>query len=160
MSFSGATVKDLTESQRLQFTIWLLLLLLVTPLRVRAQESQGPPASQPSQAVQAPDANTNATTGTTPGGSISAAGAVADANYILGPEDVIKIDVFDVPELTKTVRVANDGMIALPLLGRVPAAGMTAEELRKELADKWGENYLQDPQVTVFVNEFKASRFR
>jgi polysaccharide export outer membrane protein len=70
---------------------------------------------------------------------------------------VIKIDVLDVPELSKTtVRVANDGMISLPLIGRVRAAGLTAEQLRKELEDKWGENYLQDPQVTVFVNQFKA----
>ena len=47
-------------------------------------------------------------------------------------------------------------MISLPLIGRVQAAGLTTEQLRKELADKWGENYLQDPQVTVFVNQFKA----
>jgi polysaccharide export outer membrane protein len=81
---------------------------------------------------------------------------LADPNYILGPEDVINIDVFNVPELSKTVRVANDGQITLPLIGRVQAAGLTAEQLRQELAEKWGENYLQDPQVTVFVSEFKA----
>jgi polysaccharide export outer membrane protein len=70
---------------------------------------------------------------------------------------VVNIDVFNVPELSKTaVRIANDGMVTLPLIGRVQAAGLTAEEFRKELADKWGENYLQDPQVTVFVTEFKA----
>jgi polysaccharide export outer membrane protein len=78
------------------------------------------------------------------------------SNYVLGPEDVVKIDVFDVPELSKTVRVSNDGMISLPLIGRVQAAGLTAEQLRQELEDKWGENYLQNPQVTVFVDEFKA----
>jgi polysaccharide export outer membrane protein len=70
---------------------------------------------------------------------------------------VIKIDVLNVPELSKmTVRVANDGQISLPLIGRVQAAGLTAEQLRKELEDKWGENYLQDPQVTVFVDQFRA----
>jgi polysaccharide export outer membrane protein len=84
------------------------------------------------------------------------ASTTVDPNYTLGPEDVISIDVFNLPELSKTVRVANDGLIALPLIGRVQAAGLTAEQLRQELAEKWGENYLQDPQVTVFVNEFKA----
>jgi polysaccharide export outer membrane protein len=69
---------------------------------------------------------------------------------------VINIEVFNLPELSKTVRVANDGMVTLPLIGRVQAAGFTVEQFRKELADKWGENYLQDPQVTVFVNDFKA----
>jgi polysaccharide export outer membrane protein len=75
---------------------------------------------------------------------------------MLGPEDVLEIEVFNVPELKETVRVAADGQISLPLIGRVPATGLTAEQLRQELADKWGENYLQDPQVTVFVKEFKA----
>jgi polysaccharide export outer membrane protein len=94
--------------------------------------------------------------GNAPRNSALSSGAPADSNYVLGPEDVINVDVFNLPELSKTVRVANDGMVTLPLIGRVQAAGFTAEELRKELADKWGENYLQDPQVTVFISEFKA----
>jgi polysaccharide export outer membrane protein len=70
---------------------------------------------------------------------------------------VIKIDVLNVPELSKTTfRIANDGTISLPLIGRVQAAGLTSEQLRKELEDKWGENYLQDPQVTVFIDQFRA----
>jgi polysaccharide export outer membrane protein len=96
------------------------------------------------------------TTGNAPENSDKSSGAPMDTNYVLGPEDVVKIDVFDVPELSKSVRVANDGLISLPLIGRVQAAGLTAEQLRQELAEKWGENYLQDPQVTVFVDEFKA----
>ena len=40
------------------------------------------------------------------------------------------------------------GRFPSPLIGRVQAAGLTTEQLRQELADKWGENYLQDPQVT------------
>jgi polysaccharide export outer membrane protein len=94
--------------------------------------------------------------GNAPANSALPSGALAESNYVLGPEDVINVDVFNLPELSKTVRVANDGMVTLPLIGRVQAAGFTAEELRKELADKWGENYLQDPQVTVFISEFKA----
>jgi polysaccharide export outer membrane protein len=100
--------------------------------------------------------NAETTPGKAPGNSDQPSAPLADSNYILGPEDVINIDVFNVPELSKTVRVANDGQITLPLIGRVQAAGLTAEQLRQELAEKWGENYLQDPQVTVFVNEFKA----
>jgi polysaccharide export outer membrane protein len=96
------------------------------------------------------------TAATAPANSDRSSAALVDPNYTLGPEDVVTIDVFNLPELSKTVRVANDGLIALPLIGRVQAAGLTAEQLRQELAEKWGENYLQDPQVTVFVNEFKA----
>lgn len=78
------------------------------------------------------------------------------SDYVIGPEDVLDIDVFNVPELTKTVRVANDGTISLALLGHVQAAGCTAEQLRKELERRWGQSYLENPQVTVFVREFHA----
>jgi polysaccharide biosynthesis/export protein len=78
-------------------------------------------------------------------------------NYLVGPEDVLSLTVFDVPELKDVlVRVANDGTISLPLLGRVKAAGLTTEQLRHELEEKWGENYLQDPQVTIFIKQFRA----
>jgi len=77
-------------------------------------------------------------------------------NYIIGPEDVLDVDVFNVPELRKTVRVSNDGTIALSLLGRVKAAGLTTEQLRDELEEKYGETYLQNPQVSVYITEFHA----
>jgi len=149
-------MKSLSGHPSLGFTICLLFVLLLTPPPSRAQNAEDKPASQAPQAVQAPTTNVDTTTGNAPGTSDPSSGAIADPNYILGSEDVIEIEVFDVPELKKTVRVAADGQIAVPLIDRVQAAGLTAEQLRQELAEKWGENYLQDPQVTVFVKEFKA----
>jgi len=132
-------------------------MFLLTSSPSRAQNAQDKPASQDIQGIQDSTDKTDTTAGNAQRNSDQSSGALLDPNYILGPEDVIKIDVLNVPELSKTtVRIANDGMISLPLIGRVQAAGLTAEQLRKELADKWGENYLQDPQVTVFVDEFKA----
>ena len=120
-----------------------------------AQESSGVPASQNAVEIQNPD--TGATGGNAQAKPQPASSSPQRSNYLLGPEDVVTIDVFDVPELSKKkVRVANDGKISLPLIGRVQAAGLTPEQLRRELEDKWGENYLQNPQVTVFVEEFKA----
>jgi len=136
-----------------RFTICLSLLLLLTPLRSGAQNTTDQTASQ---AVPAPAANPDTTTANTASDSDASAAAEAGPNYILGPEDEIDIDVFDVPELKQTVRVAADGKISVPLIGRVPAAGLTPEQLRQELEEKWGEDYLQDPQVSVFVKEFKA----
>ena len=75
-------------------------------------------------------------------------------DYVIGPEDVLDVDVFNVPELSKTVRVANDGTISLALLGHVRAAGLTTTQLREELESKWNETYLENPQVSVFVKEF------
>lgn len=78
------------------------------------------------------------------------------SDYEIGPEDVLKITVFQVKDLDETVRVSNDGTIAVPLLGRVKAAGLTPYQLRKELEQAYGLNYLQNPQVSVFVKEFRG----
>lgn len=77
-------------------------------------------------------------------------------NYLIGPEDVLKISVFNVKDLDETVRVSNDGNIVIPLLGRVEAAGLTADQLRHRLEKELGKTYLQNPQVTVFVKQFHA----
>jgi polysaccharide export outer membrane protein len=77
-------------------------------------------------------------------------------DYLIGPEDVLDIDVFNVPELSKTVRVGNDGRISLALLGHVQAAGLTATQLAAQLESKWGQTYLESPQVSVFVKEYHA----
>lgn len=77
-------------------------------------------------------------------------------DYVIGPEDVLQIAVFDVPDLNETVRVANDGTIAMPLLGRIEASGLTADQLRDRLEKKLGKNLVQHPQVSVFVQQFHA----
>lgn len=77
-------------------------------------------------------------------------------DYEIGPEDVLKIEVFQVNDLDETVRVSNDGTIAVPLLGRIVASGRTPDQLRKVLEQAYGLNYLQNPQVSVFVTEFHA----
>ncbi len=87
----------------------------------------------------------------------STRGRVVPDDYVIGPEDVLRIDVFQVPDLSGlTLRVANDGSITVPLLGRIKASGMTATELARQLEKDWGKNYLQNPNVTVFVQEFQA----
>jgi polysaccharide export outer membrane protein len=149
-------MKGLPEHPSLRFTICLSLVFLFTSPPARAQDTQDQPASQIPQAVQTPTNGAETTLGKAPGNPDQPSATVVDPNYILGPEDVINIEVFNVPELSKTVRVANDGHITLPLIGQVQAAGLTTEQLRKELQDKWGEDYLQDPQVTVFIDQFRA----
>ena len=78
--------------------------------------------------------------------------------YKIGPHDVLDISVFKVPELTRSVQVADTGTINLPLVGEVRAAGRTAQELERDLAQKLGAKYLQSPQVTVFVKEYNSQR--
>lgn len=83
--------------------------------------------------------------------------AQAGPDYVIGPEDVIMVSAFQVPELSHLLlRVANDGTVSVPLLGQVEVAGLTARQVADELQSKWGKTYLQNPEVTVFVQEFHA----
>ncbi|MGE0212492.1 MAG: polysaccharide biosynthesis/export family protein [Parvibaculaceae bacterium] len=77
-------------------------------------------------------------------------------SYRIGDQDVLEIAVFQVPELSQTVRVA-DGNITLPLIGSVRASGRTAEELRADIANR-SQKYLQSPQVSVNIKEFNSHR--
>src|SRR5690606_22978927 len=72
--------------------------------------------------------------------------------------DLLSIDVFQVDELDKKVRVDANGRISLPLIGMVDAAGKTVHELASDIAREYGRKYLQDPQVTVFVEESAGQR--
>src|SRR5262245_15970837 len=78
--------------------------------------------------------------------------------YRIGPLDVLDIKVFQAPDLSGTVEVADNGSVDLPLLGETPAAGKTASELQRDLSAKLGAKYLQNPQVSVRVQEFNSNR--
>lgn len=70
-------------------------------------------------------------------------------SYLVGPFDRVSIDVYGVPELTRTVNVDASGTISLPLAGTVEAAGKTPAELAAAIADRLRNRYVRDPQVTV-----------
>jgi polysaccharide export outer membrane protein len=66
--------------------------------------------------------------------------------------------VFQVPDLSRTVRVNTSGAITMPLIGQVQAGGLTGQQLEEAIAKKLGETYLQNPQVSVFIKEFISQR--
>ena len=72
--------------------------------------------------------------------------------YVIGPEDVLDIAVWDNQALTRTVPVRPDGKISLPLLNDVHAAGLTPMELREKLSAGLTE-YIPSPAVSVLVRE-------
>ena len=80
------------------------------------------------------------------------------ADYRIGPKDLLDISVFGLDELSKTVRVSEDGRISLPLVGEVEVEGITKAALEKKLSQLLEEKYLQDPQVTVFISEYQSKR--
>jgi protein involved in polysaccharide export with SLBB domain len=78
------------------------------------------------------------------------------ADFAVGPGDVITISVPEIEELQKEqVRVAPDGTIALPLVGTMPAAGMTENELRAAISKRLAA-YMKFPRVELFVERYQA----
>lgn len=77
------------------------------------------------------------------------------AEYRIGPEDILQISVFSNDALSRTVPVRPDGMITLPLLNDVKAAGLTPMELRDSLMKKFIE-FVPSPEVAVIVTEVKS----
>lgn len=80
------------------------------------------------------------------------------SDYRLGPMDVLEVAVYQLEELNRSVRVNSKGMISLPLLGPIRAAGKTVPELESEIASLLEKDYLQNPQVTLYVKEFTSQR--
>ena len=71
----------------------------------------------------------------------------------LGPLDKLKITVFRVSDLTGEYQVTADGFLNMPLIGRVSARDLTAEQLGQELEQSYGRRYLNNPDISVTVVE-------
>jgi polysaccharide biosynthesis/export protein len=83
--------------------------------------------------------------------------ATTDAEYVIGPQDVVSIDVWKEPEISKTIPVRPDGKISLPLLNDVQASGLTALQLGRNIRDGLTK-YLTSPEVTVTVTQINSRR--
>ncbi len=81
--------------------------------------------------------------------------AAADDSYRIGPGDLLDIRVYGRAELTREVRVTNQGLIRLPFLDEIRVACQTEAQLAQLIAERY-RKYLRDPQVDVFVKEYKS----
>jgi polysaccharide export outer membrane protein len=75
--------------------------------------------------------------------------AAQQREYVIAPYDRIAVDVFGMPELTRTIQIDPNGTLALPLVGTVDAAGKTPPELASAIAGRLRGRYVRDPQVAV-----------
>ena len=85
------------------------------------------------------------------------AAATTDAGYKIGPQDVLRVDVWKETEISRSVPVRPDGKISLPLLNDVQAAGLTAMELANTITEGL-KKFINNPQVTVSVAEINSRR--
>jgi protein involved in polysaccharide export with SLBB domain len=77
--------------------------------------------------------------------------ATSDSDYKLGPNDRMRIIVYGQPNLTGEYALDGNGTLSFPLIGNVPANGMTPTELQHAIAAKLDPDYLRDPSVSVEV---------
>lgn len=78
-----------------------------------------------------------------------------DDSYRVGPGDLIDVRVFGHPELGRETRISNQGTIRLPFLDEIQIACMTENQIAKLIVEKF-KKYLRDPQIDVFVKEYKS----
>ncbi len=84
--------------------------------------------------------------------------AAAQSEYVIGPQDVLSITVYDQADLTGKFTVDADGTFSYPLIGRVKAGGLTIRELETELKRQLSGDYLKNPQITVEIATYKSQR--
>jgi polysaccharide biosynthesis/export protein len=115
----------------------IALSILATPLGAPAQDAA---EAKPKAGTSAPQVS-----------------PAQDAEYKIGAQDVLRIDVWKEPEISRTAPVRPDGRISLPLINDVQAAGLTAAQLAAVIADGL-RKYITNPQVTVGVTEINSRR--
>lgn len=128
--------------RKLSFVTTLLVAGMVAPMH--AQQSSQTRPTGPTPAAQGA-ANTMPKSVT------------SDPNYVIGPQDVIDINVWKEPDLTRSVPVRPDGKISMPLLNDVQAAGLTPMQLTAQITAGL-RKFISEPQVTVVVTQINSQR--
>ena len=84
--------------------------------------------------------------------------AQSAGDYVIGPHDVLTIQVFDQADLGGKYAVETDGTFSFPLIGRITAAGLTLRNFETELKKKLADGYFRNPQVTVAIEQYRSQR--
>ncbi|UCE66445.1 MAG: polysaccharide biosynthesis/export family protein [Candidatus Zixiibacteriota bacterium] len=90
-----------------------------------------------------------------PGGSILAQNE-SDESYRIGAKDVLSISFWQQPDLNTTVRVGENGMITLPVIGEIRAQGLTTGELSESIVEQMAFYHTPISQATVMVTGFHS----
>src|SRR6476660_538976 len=80
----------------------------------------------------------------------------APTGFLLGPEDELEITVWGNKDLTRVTAVRPDGLISMPLIGDVQAAGLTADALAQRISDRLKQYIASTPAVSVSVKELNS----
>ncbi|MBC9889236.1 MAG: polysaccharide export protein [Opitutae bacterium] len=88
------------------------------------------------------------------------AGQISDkaGNYRLNPSDLLRVEVFQEPDLFREVRVAQDGSILLPLIGKIYIGGKSIFDAERLITELYNRDYLVNPQTNVTIVEYALRR--
>jgi polysaccharide export outer membrane protein len=128
-------------------TIVAGILLLTASASLPAQNVAGNSGADPAHAA---GASTDQVT--------SPASRTHNNVYVIGDDDVLEINVWKEPELSRSIPVRSDGKISLPLTGEVQAAGKTPLQLEDDITAKL-RNYISEPAVTVMVQKINSLKY-
>lgn len=110
-----------------------------------------------SQTTPGSETQPNATA-PTPAGPDSSGARPHDDNFVIGNDDLLAINVWKEPDISRSIPVRSDGKISLPLVGEVQAAGRTPLKLEQDIATRL-KNYIAEPEVTVIVQQINSQKF-
>jgi polysaccharide export outer membrane protein len=79
-------------------------------------------------------------------------------DYLVGPQDVLTITVWDQNDLSGKFTVETDGSFTFPLIGRIQAGGLTLRQIEAELKKRLADGYFKNPQLTVAVDTYRSQR--
>jgi polysaccharide biosynthesis/export protein len=83
---------------------------------------------------------------------------VDPGDALLGPGDLLHVEVFEAEELNAKARISSRGYVTLPLLGQLEVDGLTAREAETHIEDLYRKKYIKDPHVSIFVEEHFSQR--
>ncbi len=113
--------------------------------------AQSDPASKPATPAVAAPAKAD------PAHDEHAKAPHSDSSYVIGANDVLAINVWKEPDVSRSVPVRSDGKISLPLVGELQAGGQTPQQLEQEIAKRLS-SYISEPEVTVIVTDSKSQK--
>jgi polysaccharide export outer membrane protein len=146
MPFGGAGVTRMLDSFNKIGLLVVAIFLSATGLFAQAasgtpaQPAESSPASQPTQNV------------------VPTATKAHDDSFVIGNDDVLAINVWKEPDVSRSIPVRSDGKISLPLVGEVQATGRTPLKLEQDIAARL-KSYIAEPEVTVIVQQINSQKF-
>lgn len=79
-------------------------------------------------------------------------------DYVIGARDLVSVTVWNQPSLSGKFTVDADGTLAVPLVGRLPAAGRTVRALETLLAERLADGYLKNPDISITIDDYRSQR--